>query len=96
MFVSTIGYGLTETGPVTHIDCKPITIGSIGPLISNTEGKVCMFIFCFCLLVLLCFYDKGTQWVHDVYTTSHHRRCNVAGNVFPLPCMSNGFIMNEK
>lgn len=37
------GYGLTETSPVTHInpdDPAKIKPGSIGPCISNTEGKV--------------------------------------------------------
>lgn len=34
------GYGLTETSPVTHLDYVPGTVGSIGRLISNTEGKV--------------------------------------------------------
>ena len=35
-----LGYGLTETSPVTHLDSVPGTVGSIGRLISNTEGKV--------------------------------------------------------
>lgn len=34
------GYGLTETSPVTHLDWVPGTVGSIGRLISNTEGKI--------------------------------------------------------
>lgn len=37
------GYGLSETSPVTHInpdDPAKIKQGSIGPCISNTEGKV--------------------------------------------------------
>ncbi|KAL4238559.1 hypothetical protein ACF0H5_003266 [Mactra antiquata] len=33
------GYGLTETSPVVTIDQHPSTIGSIGPLIPNTEAK---------------------------------------------------------
>ena len=42
MFIFIIGYGLTETSPVVHLDSVPGTAGSIGHLISNTEGKVCM------------------------------------------------------
>lgn len=38
--IFTTGYGLTETSPVTHLDYVPGTVGSIGRLISNTEGKV--------------------------------------------------------
>ncbi|KAL3874087.1 hypothetical protein ACJMK2_037150 [Sinanodonta woodiana] len=34
------GYGLTELSPVTHIDQRPVTVGSIGPLIPNTLAKI--------------------------------------------------------
>ncbi|KAL3874680.1 hypothetical protein ACJMK2_037658 [Sinanodonta woodiana] len=34
------GYGLTETSPVTHVDQREVTVGTIGPMIPNTSAKI--------------------------------------------------------